>query len=156
MSKLLTLPLPPSANHAWVTTRQGKRFLSADGKHFKQQVKQTILLTPDLHLDPDVGVSLRIDLYFRRQDILSSTWPKEAKRRYKRLDTSNRIKLLEDAVFEAIGVDDSIVNDVHIRRHILLEGDPYSTVEILPDEQDRAEADRARGGAVIPPSVNRR
>jgi hypothetical protein len=46
---------------------------------------------------------------FPRDELLTAGWLKgQAKYPYKRVDTTNRRKLLEDALSEAIGIDDSL------------------------------------------------
>ena len=106
------LPYPPSVNRAYATTRGGRRLLTAEGKLYKQSIRDVIGqrysgVTPELSRLGEVPLALTIKLYTR---VENKGWSEgKAKNRYKRVDVSNRVKLLEDALFEALGVDDSLV-----------------------------------------------
>ena len=113
----LSLPgLPPSVNHLYQdqTFRGGggklmtKRVLSEEGRRFK---KETLA-----HLVKNFQPQLRFFkknvpyvFYYRfiTPDLFNATWPKKAENRYKRFDASNLVKVLEDVIVEAAGVDDS-------------------------------------------------
>ena len=56
-------------------------------------------------LKPNTGYLLKVR--FRFTDLENKTWPTSAKTRYKRIDASNRLKLLEDVIAEVSGIDDS-------------------------------------------------
>jgi hypothetical protein len=119
--------VPISMNHAYesVPTRmkggkggKGKlvivRRLSDAGKSYKSSVKKHLLQTyPHLltFFQPDVPYVLIVELTFHgREQLYNSTWgdgtKSAAKNRYKELDASNRAKLFEDALAEAVGIDD--------------------------------------------------
>tara|TARA_Y100000816_G_C26007558_1_gene526634 strand:- start:580 stop:1059 length:480 start_codon:yes stop_codon:yes gene_type:complete len=112
------LPMPPSVNKAYMSIGRGRRALSIEGKTYKRSVIDSLI--PHVASDkiltsfvkPDLPLSLHIHLFFK--DIENKGWPKKAKTRYKRLDVSNRIKLLEDALFECLGVDDCNVFEVTV------------------------------------------
>lgn len=59
----------------------------------------------------DDAFHLRIYLVF---DIFTKT--KGAKNRYKKWDVSNRVKVLEDAICESIGIDDSQIVHLEIEK----------------------------------------
>lgn len=48
-------------------------------------------------------------VYYRfiTPELLNKTWPKTAENRYKRFDASNLVKVLEDVLVDACGIDDS-------------------------------------------------
>lgn len=106
------LPFPPSVNRAYATTRGGRRLLTSEGKLYKQSVRDVIGqlysgATPELARLGEVPLSLTVKLY---TCVENKGWSEgKAKNRYKRVDVSNRVKLLEDALFEALGVDDCLV-----------------------------------------------
>jgi len=106
------LPYPPSVNKAYATTRSGRRLLTSEGKLYKQSIRDVIgqkysAYTPELSGLGDKPLCLTVKLYTRTEN---KGWSEgKAKNRYKRVDVSNRVKLLEDALFEALGVDDSLV-----------------------------------------------
>ena len=129
----LTLPLPPSVNKAYVTTRSGRRILSAAGKEYKRVVASKVAehcaSRPETVFS-EVPLSLSIDLHLATEN---KGWSKgTAKTRYKRIDASNRVKLLEDAFFEVLGVDDSLVFYLCVRK-VPHEGEPYAVVNLKED-----------------------
>lgn len=106
------LPYPPSVNKAYATTRSGRRLLTSEGKLYKQSVRDIIgqrysAVTPELNRLGQHPLSLTVKIY---TSVENRGWLEgKAKNRYKRVDVSNRVKLLEDALFEALGVDDCLV-----------------------------------------------
>jgi len=113
--------IPISMDHAYESVvRGGKkrvvvRRLSDAGKKYKAEVKRYILkhYPQALHFfEPNHPYLLIIQLTFKgRSALYNASWleedpKKRAKSRYKRLDVSNRIKLCEDALAEAVGIDD--------------------------------------------------
>jgi len=100
--------LPPTTNHAYSTNKFGGRRLSSEGKEFKNETKVLIArkyTTALRAVHKDMPLVILAKFYF--ETIVNETWPGKAKNRYKKLDVTNRIKLLEDALAEALGVDDS-------------------------------------------------
>jgi crossover junction endodeoxyribonuclease RusA len=105
----LTLPLPPSINHQYATV-QGRRVLSAAGRRFKSQVGQEILCllakrartSPPEILDA-VSLMLCLRFYFT-----------SAARR----DIDGGLKITQDAVCEALGINDNRIVEVRLRKHV--------------------------------------
>lgn len=107
--------IPPSINTAYFTvvTRVGKanvpkRVLTQEGKAFK--AKTAGYLTQHYPTEmrifkPDTPYAVGFLVYF--DSVVNKTWPESAETRYKKLDASNRVKLIEDALVVAAGVDDS-------------------------------------------------
>lgn len=114
--------IPVSSDHAYESVVRGKgpkritvRRLSDAGKKYKTEVKRHLLKQCPEALSfftPNHPYLLLIQFTFKGRDTLyNKTWleedpKKRAKDRYKRLDVSNRIKLFEDALAEAVGIDD--------------------------------------------------
>ena len=106
----LELPaLPPSSNHAYINNGFGGRTLSAAGKKFlittkahlaQQYPREMMLFKPNL---PYIVVAR---FFFEHLENTGFATGK-AQNRYKRVDGSNRLKLLEDALADAGGIDDS-------------------------------------------------
>lgn len=110
--------LPPSVNNLYhdQTFRGGKggrtlmtkRVLSDEGKRFKKETLAYIVkkFQPQLRF---FKKNTPYVFYYRfiTPDLLNKTWPKTAENRYKRFDASNLVKVLEDVIVEAAGVDDS-------------------------------------------------
>lgn len=129
----IELPLPPSANKAYASLRN-RRILTAEGKLFKQQVRDLFgqaYATRPLPELQDHALALDITLTF--EAVENAGWSKgTAKNRYKRVDVSNRLKLLEDAIFSALGVDDSLIFSLTVRKQA---GTPASFVRIRLEER---------------------
>lgn len=104
----LTIPVPPSLNNAYATFR-GRRLLSREGKAFKEMVKTQTLLELRKRFTKGSGswylkgdrLSLTVALHFANN---------------RRRDISNCTKLLEDALSEYLGFDDSAVDVLHVER----------------------------------------
>ena len=112
--------LPPTTNHAYYDRvevvkgkgRGGKKFivkrvLTTEGEKYKMETSNHLvkhypgelrIMQPDIPL----GLAILLDL----PNLYNKGWPKSAKTRYKKLDVSNRVKLLEDAIAHAGGIDD--------------------------------------------------
>jgi len=103
--------IPPSVNHVWSTGRHGIRFLKKEGKKYKAETKTHIArhFTQELKFFlPNRPYDILTEITFpERNELMCTTWPEEAKNRYKALDVSNRVKVFEDAFVEATAVDDS-------------------------------------------------
>lgn len=76
-------------------------------------------------------------LRFFMKDLLNKSWnnpdvapSKRAKSRYKKVDLSNRIKLIEDCIRDAIGIDDSQTFAATQEKH-----------QVGPNEAERVEID---------------
>ena len=99
--------LPPSSNHAYFNLKGG-RSLTKEGKKYKTETTTHIARSYPFELaqirqnEPYV---LYIRLYFDKLE--NDDWPKKSKSRYKTVDASNRVKLLEDCVKDACGIDDA-------------------------------------------------
>jgi len=106
----LELPtVPPSANHAYANIRgTNKRVLSKDGRAYKTTTTAHIAqkyMREMKFFRKDQPYFMLVRFWFLQ--IYNSGWPKTAENRYKKLDVGNRLKLLEDALKEAAGIDDS-------------------------------------------------
>jgi Holliday junction resolvase RusA-like endonuclease len=107
--------IPISTNHAYMTMVVGggrkkipKRVLTPEGRRYKVETSAYIVQ----HYPAELGVfrpnkpyGYIVQIAF--SNLLNKGWPEKAKTRYKKLDASNRIKLLEDAMADAFGIDDS-------------------------------------------------
>lgn len=137
MTLRLHLPyLPPTVNHAYVTKKNGGRFLSQEGRRFKESAAALLRAKYGAALrglDADAPYGLGVRFGFRAVE--NETWPKRAKRRYKKFDVSNRIKLLEDALCSACDLDDSQFLDVVLEKRV--SEHPETTIwiwEYAPDQ----------------------
>lgn len=113
----LSVPsIPPSVNKAYFTKvlrKKGKsipqRILTKEGQRYKRETKTYIARYFNTELaefrkDEPMGIIIEV-LFPEKGDLFTTT--AKAENRYKRLDVSNRIKLFEDALADAVGWDDS-------------------------------------------------
>jgi crossover junction endodeoxyribonuclease RusA len=104
----LVLPLPPSINHQYATV-QGRRVLSRAGREFKRLVVEEIENWLDKHPHVDVGLfqqpylALTITFYF--MSVL-------------RRDLDGGLKIAQDALCEALGVNDNLVIEIHLSKRV--------------------------------------
>lgn len=99
--------LPPSTNRAYRSTPRGV-LKSAEARRFEAEAKAQLLRSFSFDAEPiNENEPHCLELHFFFKDLENKSWPKTAKRRYKRRDTSNYVKLTEDVVAEALGIDDS-------------------------------------------------
>jgi Holliday junction resolvase RusA-like endonuclease len=97
-------PLPPSSNNIYYSDRKtGSRHLTNEAKVYKKRLGEIIMLKGREVPFPEPPFT--VDYHFR--------FPNRRKR-----DLSNCLKLLEDAVFAAIGQDDRYVNAFHVWKYI--------------------------------------
>ena len=121
-----TLPLPPSINEQYATV-DGHRVSTLVARRFKQQVRDVLrsleqqgVLYDELrnHFQQSY-LALFLDFYF--------TTPLKR-------DLDGGLKITQDALCEALGLNDNRVVDIHLMKHI----DPlhphlYVELEALPD-----------------------
>jgi Holliday junction resolvase RusA-like endonuclease len=105
----LALPsLPPSSNHAYFNLRTGGRSLSDVGRAYKRDVTtrlQREYRKEMMFFQKNAPYLLLVRFFF--ETLTNKGYPEKTATRYKRLDGSNRLKLLEDALKDAAGIDDS-------------------------------------------------
>ena len=102
--------VPPSVNHLYITTRGGGRALSPEGRKYKEGLRAHLAQMYGKELAKfEPNVPYLVLVRFHMNELLTKSWPKNAKNRYKGIDVTNRIKVLEDVIKEVAGVgfDDS-------------------------------------------------
>lgn len=120
---LMTIELPgvpPSQNHAYENKPKivvngrvvdgGGRRLTEEGQLYKKEVTNRIARQHAFKIKemlPNQPYELHMTFFFLEKELFNSGYPKKTKNRYKRVDTLNRGKLLEDAIADAFGLDDA-------------------------------------------------
>lgn len=108
MAKIVqvTLPLPPGVNNQYATVH-GRRVLSPTARQWK---KQAAVILDRLELPPDFRATLQsgylalfIDFYFETP---------------LRRDLDGGLKIAQDTICQALGVDDRRVVDIHLVKRI--------------------------------------
>jgi crossover junction endodeoxyribonuclease RusA len=138
----LTLPVPPSVNHLYATVN-GRRVLSRAGRDFKALVADEVEAWQDRERLSNAAIetfgrhylSLTITFYFSTP---------------LRRDLDGGLKITQDALCEAIGVNDNLVTEIHLskrvdRQHPRIE----IRLQMLPDSVLQASV----GQALIPPPL---
>ena len=106
----VTLPLPPGVNNLYVSVNN-RRVLSPEGKAFKSQVKDTLdrmrfegqLADGALSALRAGYLSLFIDFYFASP---------------MRRDLDGGLKITQDGLCEALGINDNRVVDIHLVKRV--------------------------------------
>ena len=112
----IVLPLPPTDNNIYInasTTKGGHkrsiRILSDEAKAYKRSTATEIAdmaIRHTVQFRQNVPYLVLLRVFF--ENVENAGWATgKAKTRYKKVDTTNRGKLLIDSVTQAIGVDDS-------------------------------------------------
>lgn len=127
---VITEPAPPSVNHLYRTGMHGKRVLTKEGAAFKAALQLAVvgecMTLPwkeavDAVYNDVAWIRLSIGLYL---PVFNRTW-KPGKRTakgdlslpYKKLDATNYIKAIEDAIASGTGIDDCAHLTVSITKH---------------------------------------
>lgn len=101
----LTLPLPPTWNHAY-GQHGTRRYMKAAGQEFKQQVAEIVAEAGHKTLEGRVA-------------LFAAIYPKDRRRQ----DLDNRSKLLCDALTSAgVWLDDSQIDSLHLVRREPIRG----------------------------------
>jgi crossover junction endodeoxyribonuclease RusA len=106
----LILSLPPSINHQYATV-QGRRVLSSAGRRFKVHVGQELLCllahrrSPSTTIRVPERIRLALDLRFYFVSAL-------------RRDIDGGLKITQDALCEALGINDNRIVEVNLRKDV--------------------------------------
>jgi crossover junction endodeoxyribonuclease RusA len=106
----LVLPLPPSINHQYATVN-GRRLLSRDGRDFKALVAEEVEAWQDRAALSNqtmaqfglYDLSLEIAFYFVTP---------------RRRDLDGGLKIAQDALCEALGVNDNRIAEIHLYKRV--------------------------------------
>lgn len=141
--------LPPSSNKIYIRHPQGKgKILSGQARAFKIKAMKAVQdggSLVSLTLRQNVPYELRLAIFFEAVENVKST----VGARYKKIDSSNRVKLIEDTVAEAVGLDDSHNFRLVIEKHcdpdhpgiyVQLVEVPESEVGLTKEQYDRRSA----------------
>lgn len=112
----IVLTLPPTDNHIYfnATTekrgyKQHIRVKTEEAKRYERSVASQVAelaIYNQIEFKKNVPYLIFVKVYF--EDVENKGWMKGgASTRYKKVDTTNRNKLLTDAIMSALGVDDS-------------------------------------------------
>jgi len=129
------LPMSPSSNQLYASVR-GRLIKSSEGRNYAlkmhiwaQRHKSTIDKLKEILR----GKTLRVDcaFYFPKSKLITK------KNTLKRIDWSNRIKLVHDCLSDAIGVDDSHFISGYCCKKISDNDESYIDITISVEEMER-------------------
>ncbi|GJL61760.1 MAG: hypothetical protein NPIRA04_04140 [Nitrospirales bacterium] len=107
MTLAISLPLPPSINHQYATVR-GRRVLSKTGRDYKATISTHIML----HCQKTQIVSrypkfhpIVVTLHFYFRTLLKR-------------DLDGGLKIIQDGICEALGINDNRVTEIHLYKHV--------------------------------------
>jgi crossover junction endodeoxyribonuclease RusA len=101
----IELPYPPTINHAYMTIKSGKRLLKPEFIEFKYMVRTLVANGKQLRGLPMPPLQLFIEVY-----------PPDKRKR----DLDNIIKVLQDAIFDGLHLDDSMVTTLAVTRKTVI------------------------------------
>lgn len=114
----LTLPMPPTINHAYGMRRGGGRFIKPAGVKFHHEVAEIVAGAGHQTLEGRVSLFAVIHPADRR-----------------RQDLDNRSKLLQDALTNAgVWLDDEQIDELHLIRGEVIKG---GLVKVVITERDK-------------------
>jgi len=121
--------MPPTTNLAYINVRGRGRVLSSEARAFKDAASWAAYKArkgSDWKYVKGTRLSLSLELHFARGG---------------KRDLSNRVKLLEDALAEALGFDDSAIDRLEIVRASSSAAKEFCTVKLepFPAEQQNSE-----------------
>lgn len=114
-----TLTMPPTSNNIYIKRPGGGRMLSSEARTWRTRSVKELTRQANLGflkaLDPNQMYFLVLHFYFER--VINKGWnefytrgikkgQRKAETKWKKIDTSNRVKLAEDTVKIVTGVDD--------------------------------------------------
>jgi len=145
--------LPPSSNRIYIRHPQGKgKILSSEARTFKTRAMEVMQQEGGVaFLKTVTNVPYRLHLVFflPKVEVAKSS----VGARYKKIDLSNMVKLIEDTVSEATGIDDSHNFQVFLEKHcdpkhpgiyVTLTQIREKNVGLTREEYDEREARRAK------------
>lgn len=130
---LTHIPIPPSINNAYPTSRTGRRFKSKELITWEREFRvwgmlhcQDVRVIKEEFQDMTKGCVIAVNCiyYFNQHRVLTKDG------RPKRLDADNRLKCLLDQVTELIGIDDCYIWEGSFSKRIARQ-DEFCDVEIL-------------------------
>jgi Holliday junction resolvase RusA-like endonuclease len=142
--------IPPTVNHAYINIRKKvgsrvitQRVLSPEGRKFKKDTE--IFLLQKVGFDrkaDDIGPNHKVGLAitFQFPELACKGWPTKAKSKYKKVDLSNRVKLLEDSLVTVTGIDDSCFFTLILRK---VEGEEATHIWMWDEDKEPDGATRA-------------
>jgi Holliday junction resolvase RusA-like endonuclease len=144
---------PPSINRLYFSLPRGGKAMTTDGRRFQSHTVSKLHDTwgPMLKgFDANKPYAVTVTVFF--PSILNKGWPGKAQQRFKKRDATNLIKLLEDTLAKAIGVDDANFLSFTIRKYqdpknprieVMIEDTEDQYGEAAEDQEEQEDPDHA-------------
>lgn len=122
MKHLLTVNIPgpaPSLNNAYFNNAHGGRTMQTSIKNWKAGVTRVVanaIALKGLDFSPHQKKDLGIEIYFYVPALHKSDW-------------DGHVKIIQDAVIKAMGLDDAYIVEAHVYKDLDKE-DPRSSVNV--------------------------
>lgn len=123
-----TLAMPPTSNNIY-TSSGGKRIKTREARAWQNRAVRELMRQSKLGIQDEFDPNRMywLDLHFFFEAVVNKGWDerwqrgtkqgqRKAETKWKKIDLSNRIKLLEDTVRNAVGVDDSATFVLHLTK----------------------------------------
>lgn len=114
--------LPPSINGAYKVNRKTGAFYSdTTVKAYKdafQIYARTHWIKEINEFNPELKYKLYLNFHFKEEELINLDYGinKRRKKKYKKVDTSNRLKIIEDCISKAFGFDDCQIFAHHLEK----------------------------------------
>lgn len=122
-----TLEMPPTSNNIYANQRGGGRVKTTEARSWQNRAVKEIMRQSKLGIQDEFDPTRMywMDLHFFFEAVINKGWDerwtrgkkkgqRKADTKWKRIDLGNRLKLLEDTVKNAVGVDDSATFVLHL------------------------------------------
>ena len=115
-------PRPISVNKMYASGRNGTRFLTTEGRHYKarlcEEIAKAVATLPWKAAVDGVykeGAGVRLEVILALDRLMNTAWrvgggttpSGEPRSPFFKIDATNYIKLIEDAIVQGTGIDDS-------------------------------------------------
>lgn len=124
-----TLEMPPTSNNIYANRPGGGRVMTTEARSWQNRAVKEIMRQSKLGIQEafDPTRMYWLDLHYFFAEVINKGWnefyargPKKGQRKaenkWKKIDLGNRLKLLEDTVKIAVGVDDSATFVLHLTK----------------------------------------
>lgn len=124
-----TLEMPPTSNNIYANRGGGGRVKTTEARSWQNRAVKEIMRQSKLGIQDEFDPTRMywLDLHFFFEEVVNKGWdefyargPKKGQRKaetkWKKIDLGNRLKLLEDTVKIAVGVDDSSTFVLHLTK----------------------------------------
>jgi crossover junction endodeoxyribonuclease RusA len=146
----LVLPLPPSINHQYATV-QGRRVLARAGREYKALVAEVVEQWLQQQQLPAAAVTVFQQHYLA---LCITFYFATALRR----DLDGGLKIAQDALCEALGVNDNLVVEIHLSKRVDRQ-QPRIEMRLTALSSDAVDLQAGAGAglpALLPPPEARR